>query len=176
MIALCESLPLSRKDLKTIKGIGKRKLEAYGAELLEIISRCSKKEIITTTIEDEAPKVTQTREKKGSTKIISLELFKEGKSLPEIAASRNLSISTIEGHISHFIGTGVVRIDQVLSADKISLLTEYFVSSNTRSVSIAKNHFGDRVSYGELQMVQAHMTFNMDGADNQENALIADRN
>lgn len=80
-------------------------------------------------IELEADK-TSTIEKKASTKgssqKISLSLFKEGKSIAEIAEARNLTDGTIQSHLISFIGTDLkasdlleeVKLEKVLTAIK----------------------------------------------------------
>ena len=57
--------------------------------------------------------------KKGDTRRMSLELFREGKSIAEIAKLRELATGTIEGHLSRFIPTGEIKITDILSEEKI---------------------------------------------------------
>jgi hypothetical protein len=46
---------------------------------------------------------------KGETARVSLQLYKDGKTISQIAAERNLTYNTIEGHLSEFITTGEVE-------------------------------------------------------------------
>ena len=152
-------MPSSMDELKRIKGVGKRKLKQFGTELLEIVSRHSGKEyspdLSTVDIVEKQP----VRKEKVNTKKVSLHLFRSGKGLEEIAAERKLTLSTIERHMSHFISIGELSIDQFIPAEKVSEICDYFSTASGTELNPAKEHFGERVSYGELHMVLAYMRF-----------------
>ena len=57
-------------------------------------------------------------EEKTPTNIITYNLFKEGKSMVEIAKERNLAIGTIEGHLSSFVANGEIDINEMVSEEK----------------------------------------------------------
>jgi len=56
---------------------------------------------------------------KGDSHRVSLELFREGIAIEEIAGRRGLNVSTIEGHLASFIGTGEVDIKELVAEHKI---------------------------------------------------------
>lgn len=152
--------PSSLKELKSIKGIGKKKLKEFGSEILEITCQYDKSqapiEIDTNNITD----IRKQSESKPNTRQLSFDLFKSGKSISEIAEERNLTVSTIENHLSHFIASGQLTIDQFVLPEKVSQISNYFYSSESRSLKLAKESLGDSVSYGELHMVLAHLRYN----------------
>lgn len=160
MAEICSHLPLSLTELKTIKGMGNKKLKSFGNDLLEIISKYCSENNISHAIQSETDKkdVSPTKHKQ-NTKQISFDLFKAGKTIPEIAEERNLTLSTIEGHLSHYIETGELNIGQFLTPGKVSQIRDFFMTNNTMSLTPAKEHFGDLFSYGELRMVLAHMRY-----------------
>lgn len=158
IVDICTRLPFSINELKSVKGLGKRKLKEFGSQILEVIENYCTDANIACTINREIPEEQQQKGKL-DTKAITLDLFKSGKTLQEIAAHRNLTLSTIEGHISHFIATGILDIDQFMSFEKISEISEYFLTRESRELSAAKEHFGDKISYGELRMVIAHLNY-----------------
>ena len=45
-------------------------------------------------------------------------MFKEGKTIDQIAIERGLAVSTICTHLSSFISSGLLNIDKFISADK----------------------------------------------------------
>ena len=59
---------------------------------------------------------------KTDTKELSYTLYKEGKSIAEIAKERNLTGSTIEGHLAWYVGTGEVDIDKIVPIEKQLLI------------------------------------------------------
>lgn len=158
MLDICSLLPASLTKLKTIKGIGNKKLNSFGTELLDIVSQYCSKHSITPEARDELvkDKISTTKDKQ-NTKQISFDLFKSGKTIAEIAAQRGLTHSTIEGHLSHYVETGELSISQFIPPEKVLQLCDFFATNDTQSLTPAKTHFGDSVSFGELRMVLAHL-------------------
>ena len=62
--------------------------------------------------------------RKGGSHRLSLTLYKEGMPVEEIAAKRNLSVSTIEGHLASFILTGDMAIKELVPEHKIAPIAE----------------------------------------------------
>ena len=59
---------------------------------------------------------------KGATQRLSLHLFKEGKSIADIATERNLSPATIEGHLASFIASGDVDVLDLVSQERLDMI------------------------------------------------------
>src|SRR5262249_40134317 len=93
---------------------------------------------------------------KTNTKQVSFGLYRAGKSVAEIAAERHLAISTIEGHLAHFIARGDLDIAEFVTEEQVKEIAEFFQQKNTDSLSEAKAHFGERFMYGQLRMVREH--------------------
>jgi uncharacterized protein YpbB len=156
MIEICSHLPGSLTELKAVKGMGNKKLKSFGTDLLEIISKyCSENNITVSSINDKED-IVITKSKK-DTKKVSFDLFKEGHTIAQIAEQRSLALSTIEGHLSHYIETGELSVDQFLSPAKVTQICDFFVTNSTISLTSAKEHFGDLFSYGELRLALAHL-------------------
>ena len=82
--------------------MGKTRIEKYGSEILKVIvDYCDENDFETSNdisvFEELKPK-----KPKGDTKKISLELFKAGKSIDQIALERELNSTTIFGHLAEF--------------------------------------------------------------------------
>lgn len=157
MRELSATLPVTNYSLSKIKGLGKKKLELFGSALIEmIISYCKEKNIEIDTFEE--PEIEIDIPKK-NTKDISFDLWKQRKTIKEIAEERGFAIQTIEGHLAHFIGTGELSIDLMVSSDKIKLISNYSETHNTELLSEAKEALGNDVSYSELKFVLEHLKF-----------------
>jgi uncharacterized protein YpbB len=134
--------------LKTISGIGKGKLKRFGQDLLEIIRKyCSEKNIVAKPAQPSNV----------NTKRVSFDLYKAGKTVGEIAAERNLAVSTIEGHLAYFIARKELDISEFLTREQVDEIADFFEERNTESLNEAKAHFGERFLYGQLRMVLEHM-------------------
>jgi hypothetical protein len=158
MVALSNFLPQSLPALNLVKGMGKRKSAAFGEELLEIIiSYCRDEKI-------EPPQLTPAGKKipkkaKEDTKKISYDLYKTGKSITQIAAKRGFSISTIEGHLAHYVGTGEIPVSEFVSKEKTELISGHFEGSDDFIPGPVKESLGDKVSWSELRFVTNHLKF-----------------
>jgi len=61
---------------------------------------------------------------KGETMRISLKMYREGKSISEIALERGLVKGTIEGHLCSFISTGEIKVEELVSSEKMAIIEE----------------------------------------------------
>ena len=157
MQELSEKLPVTPAALKTIKGIGKKKLVLFGDELLQVIMDfCEEKEFAGLALDEPEP---EEKKPKTDSKLISFELWKSGKSIAEIAKEREFALSTIEGHLAHFVSTGEIDIEKLVGPEKAKQISEFFLREKTQSLSEAKAALGDDVSYGELRFVLNHLRF-----------------
>ncbi len=157
MRELSAKLPVTMQKLKAIKGFGKKKLKMFGNELLEmIISYCKENNIEYDTYEE--PEITIKVPKKSSRQI-SFELWKDGKTIEDIAKERKLVTTTIEGHLAYFVGTGDISIDKLVSAEKVKSISNFYKKKKTSLLSEAKAALGKDVSYSELRFVLEHLRY-----------------
>ncbi len=162
-------MPVSAAELLEIKGFGKKKVKSFGQEIIQIITEyCNENNIEiskerTERLEpiDESGK--PEKPKKPDTKQTSFELFKAGKKVEEIATERDMALSTIEGHLAHFVGTGELDIHQFVSDEKITLISGYFARSEGYNLGPAKASLGDNVSWGELRFVLKYLEYERAG-------------
>ncbi len=49
-------------------------------------------------------------------------LFKSGKTVTDIAATRGLTVATIEGHLSYYIYNGTIDLHAIVKEEKIPLI------------------------------------------------------
>jgi hypothetical protein len=160
-IAVC--LPDSIAELKKIKGIGKRLAAKYGPELTAMVAGYRKKHSIDVVSLPEptgmpSPKIGGKKSRtKEDTKAVSLELFGEGLTIPEIAGKRGLATSTIEGHLAHWVSVGKLEIGKIVGDEKRRAIERQAVDLQEKPLSAMKAALGDDFSYGEIQMVLADM-------------------
>ncbi|MEO6637638.1 MAG: helix-turn-helix domain-containing protein [Ginsengibacter sp.] len=153
-------LPLDRKDLLQISGFGKAKVDKYGDDILEAVQRyCSSKNVETNMAAKQASPKRERKEKsteeKIDTKAVSYNLFKEGKSIAEIAKERNFSTGTIEVHLAAYVGSGKIDINKLVSVEKQLLIKAAAKTHGSSSHKILKDNLPDAISYSEIKMVMA---------------------
>ena len=93
---------------------------------------------------------------KGETYEITYNLLSEGKGIKDIAKYRNLTVTTIEGHVAKGIQMGKLNIDMFLSPDIIGEIRQVFGQRDDGLKGLYTKLEG-KYTYGKLRMVQAHL-------------------
>ena len=151
-------LPLTKKDLLQLSGFGKAKVDKYGDDILTAVQDYCSRNNLEGNIAAKAGNPKRERkekrlEEKTPTNIISFNLFREGKSIAEIAKERNFAITTIEGHLASFVATGEIDISKMVSIEKQLLIKEAAKIHGRESFKTLKDNLPEDISYGELRMV-----------------------
>ncbi|MCF6280241.1 MAG: helix-turn-helix domain-containing protein [Flavobacteriaceae bacterium] len=162
LFEMCAYFPKTPKELKSINGMGKIRVEKYGDKILEIITNyiseneTTPKEVI--YVDKSISK--DTKPKNVTTKQHSLNLFKSGKTIEEIAEERELTKGTIEGHLTYFISTGEIKTTDIMPAKKYEELKKIMQKTKFDSFSELKNKIDDKFTYAELRLVAADLELN----------------
>jgi len=149
ILDLVRARPTTISELQSIKGIGKTKARQLGEPILNIIQSFSTQPAITR----EDPASAPAKEPKTPSPALSLALFRAGKTIAQIAAERKLAVSTIEGHLAHYVGTGALAIQQLMPPEKIDLIRAYLEENQPDTLSAIKTALGDAVTYTEIRFV-----------------------
>jgi hypothetical protein len=96
------------------------------------------------------------KKEKGETYTETLLMYKEGKSIDEIAAARGLTVTTVEGHFARLIKQGEINISKVLPPEKLFPILEAIKNQAEPSLTNLKIVLGDKFSFGEIRMVIAY--------------------
>lgn len=156
ILEILRFLPSNPAELENIKGLGKTRVKQYGSDLLEIINSYCKEH----GIEREVLELPIKEKKiKTDTKKLSFDLFKQGKTISEIAKERAFTIGTIEGHLAHYILSGEISVFEIVPKIKVAKIMAYLIQNPESSTVDTKIALGDEVSYGELKAVLNHLAF-----------------
>ncbi|WP_298498013.1 helix-turn-helix domain-containing protein [uncultured Algibacter sp.] len=150
---MCETLPTNKVELLKVNGMGKTRVEKYGAAILKVIKAYCDEQDIEVSAEVEIFEVEKPKRQKGDTKKESLALFKSGKSVADIANARELNVNTIIGHLASFIPTGEVKITDLMSDEFYEELKILIPKKKFENLSDLKHQLDDKYSYGELRLV-----------------------
>lgn len=95
---------------------------------------------------------------KERTRDISLSLFKEGKTVEEIALERNIGVATVQDHLIQFIPEGDILPQQLIAQETIDYLMprlqEYV---NFQTLSEIKNALPDKYTYLDIKVVMTYL-------------------
>lgn len=145
---ICEHLPISTAQLRRMQDIGKKRIQYYGEDILTIVKEYVAKHSLDTTEDIELPKVYS------NSKLESLRYLKEGMDIATIAKTRNLVTGTIESHLSTFLETGEVSIEDLMPKEKYNELRTLMQNTEFEGLSDLKNKIDDAFTYSEMRWVQ----------------------
>jgi ATP-dependent DNA helicase RecQ len=159
LIELATYLPLTKEAFGQISGFGEMKLAKYGEAFWNIVARYCKEKNLQTRIQLKKPKRIRKEkvEKTTDTKLQTLDLYRSGNHVTQIAALRNLTTITIETHLAHFIEKGELSINEFVSPENFQVIQKAVNELGDKMLAPIKESLGDTISYGEIRMVIAHM-------------------
>ena len=104
-------------------------------------------------VKEEKPK-----KEKVDTRGMTFKMFREGKSIKEIAAERSLTVGTVENHLAHFVETGEMDVKEVVSTQHQKIIRGIIKSFNKAySLSEVKSLLPNDYTYAEIKLVIASM-------------------
>ncbi len=161
LVELATYLPQSFDELKHISGFGDYKISKYGAGFLDVVKQYAAERKLESKMHFKKPK----KEKKervakpavNSTMQATYDMFKDGKTITEIAELRKLSPITIEGHLAYFVESGDLEVTQLVPREKLEQIIS-LIKSTGQSVAAKpiKDLLGDDFSYGEIRLAQGY--------------------
>lgn len=151
-------LPQTQDELNQISGFGPVKTRQYGGDFLTIIREYCGQHELHTNMEAKPIKIKHSKknaEIKTDTKTSSFNLYKEGKTIEEIARERNMAASTIEGHLTYFVGIGEIDINKIIPTDKQILIKSAIETFGNEGTKTIKDNLPEQITYGEIRMMMA---------------------
>lgn len=165
LIQIVVCLPDNPKDLLKIPGVGKKTIEKYGEDILDMVCAYRKKQGIETVSLPEPksvpkePGTPENAEPEKGTKDISFEMFSAGKSVDEIAKERGFVPATIEGHLCYFVERGKLGIDKLLSEEQQQAIAVELAAEEGNSLGAVKMRLGDDYSYGQIKLMLVYQKY-----------------
>lgn len=158
LLDIVAMLPKTMGELKKIKGFGAIKIKKFGKAIVDMICEYrEKKQIADMSMDFPVEALPSYNPAKPDTKSISYALFREGKTIPEIAESRGFVKTTIESHLAHYVSFGELAIEEVLDLAKIRVIEQCLLDHPEGLMAEVKTALGEEYSYGEIRLVQAHL-------------------
>ncbi len=90
---------------------------------------------------------------KKKSKEVSLELFKAGKSIKEIAKERGYTEGTIESHLAFFVGTGELEITKLMQQSEVDEICAFLDKNKVEGMGEVYQYFNGKYTYGQLRLV-----------------------
>ena len=136
--------PMSDTELLAIDGVGRAKLEKYGDAFIKAIIDFQKSKVVR-------------KKKEATTYKETLELYKNGLSVEEIAQKRKLGLSTIMSHLAKLYVDGAeVDLNSFVSKEEVSQIAEAQIK--LESPNALKPYFDyleEKIDYGKIRLALA---------------------
>jgi ATP-dependent DNA helicase RecQ len=161
LVEMAAYLPQMDWEMRKISGVGDLKFEKYGAAFGQAIRDYCLKKGLASRMDlrrSNGPRRQRTkRDAAGKdTFRVTLEMYRDGRSISEIAAERGLQPSTVEGHLARFVASGEVALDELVPLQKIETIRNAVLKfKDQNALSPIKEFLGDDYTYGEIRAVIA---------------------
>jgi ATP-dependent DNA helicase RecQ len=136
--------PMSENELLAIDGVGKAKLEKYGDTFINAIIDFQKSKVIR-------------KKKEATTYKETLELYKNGFSVEEIAQKRKLGLSTIMSHLAKLYVDGAdIDLESFISKEEVSQIAEAQIKlESPNALKPYFDYFEEKIDYGKIRLALA---------------------
>jgi len=146
LLAIIDGKEFSKEDTDALLNVSERNEQLQKAiqlkgQVLKVKSAVEKKK----------------KEPKVDTKLISFELYEQGKTLDEIAKERGFSVGTIEGHLAYYVSTQQIDVSKLVKPNKIKNISDAVESQKTKSMATIREFLGKDYSFGEIKLVLASL-------------------
>jgi ATP-dependent DNA helicase RecQ len=144
---LCRRRPRNIAELKQVPGIGEKKADVYGAEIMQALRNFGEGARATLAVAKEPAPAEQT-----------LRLLNEGRSFEEIARIRARQISTVVCTVANLIETSQVKLDpKWISPDAQPLIEAACEKQGVERLKDIKEAVPPYVSFEDIRLVVAHL-------------------
>ena len=150
-------LPKSTEDMKTIPGLGTKRITKYGDEIVKIVRQFiadkrddkltdEEKELMTKASSKKTKSSKSSKSSEPDTYQKTLILFKEGKSIQEIVDERALSLGTIENHLTKLVYNCELKAEDVIDESQLNMIDKVLSKKTDISIHDLRKEIKKRVS------------------------------
>lgn len=145
---ISETMPMTERGLRNIKGIGESKLQKYGLEILNVIKKYSDEPNAFDPLTKNPP------DDKVKSHIVTYEMYKNGKSLSEIQKERQMSKTTIEEHILRCAAEGLdIDLDSFIPKEHEKIILEVIKRIGALKLKPIKDELPEEIDYFTIKAV-----------------------
>lgn len=146
--------PLNKEALLSIKGVGENKLDKYGNIFIETIEEYVKKSDLEEMIKPQKEKEQTSNKNEIPSHILTLDLYKKGIPLEEIAKERGVKILTVQDHILRCSIEGLdVDLDKLIQKEYENLVIEAIKNLGAEKLKPIKEALPQEVEYLTIKAV-----------------------
>jgi len=138
--------PTNEEEMRQVSGVGEVKMQRYGRAFLEAILQF---------IEEKSKEGTKI---KGTTQLVSYQMFRRGMGVDAIAIERELSPDTIMGHLSSYYLNGEdIDLNRLVSQKELKkILPVLQVQPEPYKLKAIFEELNEEISYGKIKLAIAY--------------------
>ncbi len=150
---MSQHVPQDEKALARIKGVGELKLRKYGRRFLQLIHQYVQDQPVSLKT-SASKKIIEDKSSKQPSHLITLEMYRQGRDLAEIARIRALTVNTVQNHLVRCSQEGYsVDWDRLIPAQYESLIVEKIKEIGAGALKPLKEALPDQVGYDAIKAV-----------------------
>ncbi|TDE12454.1 DNA helicase RecQ [Dyadobacter psychrotolerans] len=153
---MATTYPTTQQEMAQINGVGMGKVQKFGKQFLDAITRYVEEN----DIETAKDVVIKTTVNKSKIKIFIIQQVDRKVSLDEIAEVKDLALAEVIEEVEHICYSGTklnldYYINQVVDRERQQDIYDYFMTAETDNIAAALDEFsGDEISEEELRLVR----------------------
>ncbi len=165
--AMAQQRPQSLSHFAKLPGVGRLKLEAYFTVFTNEIRIYCESHNLDMGLEPEDEPEKEKKETVASvpsvninapTRRLTLELYRQGLSIAEIASERNLTSGTVATHLAELIEAGEdVDIERLIPPERQKIIADAWQQVDGNALRPVRDLLGEEYSYDEIRLVRAIM-------------------
>jgi ATP-dependent DNA helicase RecQ len=140
--------PSSLKALSNVEGMTDLRLHKYGNDILELILQYINQsgEVASETILSKEKKV-------GASEQTTFDLFNAGETVESIAQSRNLSINTVNKHLTTFVENNQLDVMRLVAPERYEQIVSILKAHYKGALKDIKELLPEEISYDDIRFV-----------------------
>ncbi|AGA77059.1 DNA helicase RecQ [Echinicola vietnamensis] len=156
LVEMAQYLPHDHDSFLQISGVGQRKAENYEDHFLPVIKSYAAEHLLKPKKKLSARKPSKSASTGLSkTELVTLQYQRDGLNVFEIAKAREMSLTTIEGHIAKLVKLKKLEAETFLSKDDLLNIRLFYRRQEGSFLKPIKEHFGERYSYFQIKVAIA---------------------
>ena len=144
---LCRVQPRTLRDLLQIPGIGERKLELYGEQILDALERFRK-----------GVRAAETHEQKSKPAEETIRLLEQGRTFAQIAEIRGRQISTVVAMVADLVEQGTLHFNpNWIGSHEQKKIEDACAVHGVKRLRTVKDALPPEITFDDIRLVVAHL-------------------
>jgi ATP-dependent DNA helicase RecQ len=150
---MARDYPASEAEFARISGVGEKKLREFGAQFLAEVAAHLASNPRQIFADDSFAAAPATAPRMNDTTRATLQAFRAGETVPQIAQRRELTTGTIHGHLAAAMEAGEqIDLERLVTKEQQREIEAAFAKTGPANLGGAKELLGDKIDYGQLRI------------------------